>query len=496
LKRSKEALGAELVPFLFMDSSEACEALAEYAVLLDGYIDVRRSWLTPRINEAVRRAAQSPDLPLPELQPWMSGVKWVDLLDDDNASRFGLNAAPSELNTFPSYRRLLTEQLRREEERLLKDVDPAPSSKILQGMGGIFKVIDDLTSVAANSLTAGLTLKLNEKRLPRVEDMKSRLARFDDPRPWTPDEVTYAMAWVGTLRDASTFPSEDLMPADEMVNAALAELEAFQKQAVGHSVAEGEMGLMRADGPPKSDGSTTADTVATADLMAKYGITFDGESYYLHYYQATIRYREVQSAVAGAMFLRAPRQPVPLVFTVVGGSGWNLPPGTSCFLTVDKAALQLDHEPCGRVSIPFADLISVDVTGPGTEKHDGGVIGGGFGLKGAVTGMLAAAALNALTSRTTTNTFLRLATREAEVFLHTSTAEPTSLRMLMSPAIVCLEAGRRGDTGGLPARFGSWANCGTRACSRRTSFAPRNGDYSATSRYNNGIQPGNASRWR
>ncbi len=97
--------------------------------------------------------------------------------------------------------------------------------------------------------------------------------------------------------------------------------------------------------------------------------------------------------------------------------------------------------------------MAVEITGPGTQAHNGAVIGGGFGLRGAVKGMLEAAAINALTSRTTTNTFLRLATSDAEVFLHTSAVEPASLRMSMSRAIMGMDAGRTGDTGTLPAQL-------------------------------------------
>ena len=52
VQRSEGELWRELVPFLLMGSSRACEALAEYAVFLEGYIDARRSWLQQTIKGA------------------------------------------------------------------------------------------------------------------------------------------------------------------------------------------------------------------------------------------------------------------------------------------------------------------------------------------------------------------------------------------------------------------------------------------------------------
>jgi hypothetical protein len=97
------------------------------------------------------------------------------------------------------------------------------------------------------------------------------------------------------------------------------------------------------------------------------------------------------------------------------------------------------------VSPPFCGITALEISGPGTESTNAGLIGGGFGLAGAAAGILSASLVNSATARTTTNTFLRIGTSEAEVFLHTSTIEPSARRMYLSPAVVKMEALRLGS---------------------------------------------------
>jgi hypothetical protein len=132
-------------------------------------------------------------------------------------------------------------------------------------------------------------------------------------------------------------------------------------------------------------------------------------------------------------------------FAVLGGSGWDLANSlwSSVQLVISEEALILSPVHGGPVtSIPIDTLMAIEAYGPGTTSTNAGLVGGGFGLEGAALGILAASVINAATTRTATNTFLRLATPCAELFLHTSEVEPTPLRMKLSPAVVRVEAKR------------------------------------------------------
>lgn len=127
--------------------------------------------------------------------------------------------------------------------------------------------------------------------------------------------------------------------------------------------------------------------------------------------------------------------PVPV--TVLGGYGFDLQKSETLALLCGNDRLHLQNFQTKKlVVILFTELTSLEVSGPGTESKNAGVIGGGFGFQGAVEGVLIATTINALTSRSTTNTFLHLVSLNAEVMLHTSTIEPSELRLLLSPAFV------------------------------------------------------------
>jgi hypothetical protein len=92
--------------------------------------------------------------------------------------------------------------------------------------------------------------------------------------------------------------------------------------------------------------------------------------------------------------------------------------------------------------VRLATLWRADVGGPGLVKEGGGFLGGGFGLEGAAEGMAVAGILNALTTRTTINTVVSVAWRDAEVFFHTDADVPQAIRMRLSPLFVGIDAFR------------------------------------------------------
>jgi hypothetical protein len=83
--------------------------------------------------------------------------------------------------------------------------------------------------------------------------------------------------------------------------------------------------------------------------------------------------------------------------------------------------------------IPAEQLSAVDIYGPGAVTTGGGFIGGGFGVVGAAVGIAIATALNALTTKTSLVTFIRLAEPQRELFVHYGILEPGALRVELSP---------------------------------------------------------------
>lgn len=185
---------------------------------------------------------------------------------------------------------------------------------------------------------------------------------------------------------------------------------------------------------------------AEAALMQQHEITFDGTRYHFREFvydklKDAVNYAERQPKKVAAAVALSNSGGLTVKAQVLGGSGWPLEKHNFYLLSVEESFLSLQPELHGLdLEIPFEALTALEISGPGTESSNAGVIGGGFGLEGAAVGILAATLVNAATSRSTTNTFLRIGTRDAEVFLHTSAIEPSALRMYLSPAVVKMEA--------------------------------------------------------
>jgi hypothetical protein len=128
--------------------------------------------------------------------------------------------------------------------------------------------------------------------------------------------------------------------------------------------------------------------------------------------------------------------------TVIGGYANFVPTGTKGQLQCRQAGVGLVIQSEPQWSRPYADLIEVEIGGPGTQQSGGGFIGGGFGVTGAVEGMIAASVLNALTTRTHTNSIIGLTALDSALILHTSALTPDGLRVALSPVIARVAAAK------------------------------------------------------
>lgn len=126
--------------------------------------------------------------------------------------------------------------------------------------------------------------------------------------------------------------------------------------------------------------------------------------------------------------------------TVLGGAGYALRVGSEITVAFerDRALLWPDTGRADIETIPYVEIKSITIGGPGSVTTGGGFIGGGFGVEGALEGMAIALVLNALTTRAKIHTMIEIITLRGEIFLHYGKMESTALRIYLSPVFACL----------------------------------------------------------
>ncbi len=125
----------------------------------------------------------------------------------------------------------------------------------------------------------------------------------------------------------------------------------------------------------------------------------------------------------------------------VGGSWYSLNQDQKINFGISKKSIIIIkiNDLLDIIDIPFEEINEVEISGPGTVVTDAGMSGGGFGLEGFIKGAAAAALINAVTTRKTTNTFMRIMTATGEIYIHTSEIEPDALKIKFSPVFVYLK---------------------------------------------------------
>jgi hypothetical protein len=123
-------------------------------------------------------------------------------------------------------------------------------------------------------------------------------------------------------------------------------------------------------------------------------------------------------------------------WTSLGGHGWAPPERTIVGLGVTDEHLVISDAEATTIirSLPWNQVYGLDTTGPGAVTTNAGIIGGGFGVWGAIKGIAAAEVINRVTSRTTVNSFVAIQGEGGGTVLHTSYFTPDQLRIMFSPA--------------------------------------------------------------
>ena len=100
--------------------------------------------------------------------------------------------------------------------------------------------------------------------------------------------------------------------------------------------------------------------------------------------------------------------------------------------------------------VPYSQVEDVEIGGPGMVRSGGGFTGGGFGLGGAIEGMAIAGVLNAMTTRTSIKTVVRIQGTGCELFLLHTRLTPEQLRIEMSRTLGVIRAVRAGAAAARP----------------------------------------------
>ena len=111
---------------------------------------------------------------------------------------------------------------------------------------------------------------------------------------------------------------------------------------------------------------------------------------------------------------------------VIGGYGHEMPTDTRLTIAFLTEKVVLTVEPGESAWFDYDTFKALEVSGAGAKTSGGGFIGGGFGLGGAIAGMLAASVMNAATTKTEIETDVSLtATAWAVIVVYGTRSSPT-----------------------------------------------------------------------
>lgn len=114
---------------------------------------------------------------------------------------------------------------------------------------------------------------------------------------------------------------------------------------------------------------------------------------------------------------------------IVGEAFYTMPIGAEALLDFGADTLTVSFPSNQIREVHYAEFIALKIYGPGRITSGGGFVGGGLGVDGALAGIVASAALNALTSKTTFQTFLSIETMRGEMHFVCTSCEPQVLRI-------------------------------------------------------------------
>jgi hypothetical protein len=159
--------------------------------------------------------------------------------------------------------------------------------------------------------------------------------------------------------------------------------------------------------------------------------------------KAEARYAVLKSAEARTPPRRVdPDDLAAYAFVIVPGcrlvSGYGNPTSTgegeaTLYFLLDRLEVVQSNSSESLLTVGLDEVLNLQVDGPGAQTSGGGFIGGGLGLEGAAEGMIMAAALNAITRRTTVQTFIEVHVLGRHLLWVTDKTTPAQLLLLLKP---------------------------------------------------------------
>ncbi len=121
-------------------------------------------------------------------------------------------------------------------------------------------------------------------------------------------------------------------------------------------------------------------------------------------------------------------------FTLAAAGGTRIPIGSPCSIEFLSDKVKVDSFTT-REDVLYSDIEALQVSGS-TIKTNPGVWGGGFGVIGAATGILAATVINTMAARTRQYAVLRIVTGSSEYVFSSSSRDGSALSLTLTPVQV------------------------------------------------------------
>lgn len=128
------------------------------------------------------------------------------------------------------------------------------------------------------------------------------------------------------------------------------------------------------------------------------------------------------------------------VYSQYGIPGLHSGINASLYFLTSSLLLQDHRGERTFAQMTYASIVNLVVDGPGTVTTGGGFVGGGFGVKGAVEGMLMATVLNKLTTQTTVTSFIEIQDSKTHVVLSSDREAPDALALRLRPVFARIRA--------------------------------------------------------
>jgi predicted RNA-binding Zn-ribbon protein involved in translation (DUF1610 family) len=135
-------------------------------------------------------------------------------------------------------------------------------------------------------------------------------------------------------------------------------------------------------------------------------------------------------------------------FEMLAGNGDCPPKGAVCSIAAlaDGALIIAEIGAQGSVLLPYDEILELEAGGRGEITTPGAYIGGGHGLRGALTGIALAKVLNDATRTTSIESFLRLTAQHSEMVFRHPRYTPQTIRGSLSRLFTAQLAATRTTT--------------------------------------------------